>query len=334
MRKVTIVCMVLAISLAFVSVVAGDNNAKETPPNPPMTAVCPEGSFLESTAPGAKCTTCADFRAHDRDFACSTYDNDHCCGSYGCGTYIENAVGSSACFKRSMTSSANVVVPSVIGVVLVLCLVLSCVCVDKDARMTPETRATYFQISYLLCTLIQILVLVAITAYPVQLQADYSAVTGTQTVLLTCVPSFVIQVACSVMAIAMFCSRKSLYGYAANLVGCTASLLGLTAFLVFVRHPHNLLPMVGVDGKTITAYFELDSQYQAWGLIGFACLAHGLVWIVCVIRLLIAACAECACPVRLIRVTTDRQANVQEDRYGLLPSAPVVYAAGTGAIKV
>jgi hypothetical protein len=301
----------------------------------PTLALCPEGYFLDSVAPGATCTSCDTFRMNDPIYACDRDDSFHCCGSYGCGTYVENAIGSSACFKRAMDASVNVAAPSAIGVVLLLLLLGSCVCIDKNRYNqdnTNRTRVVFFQLAYLLCTLTHILVLVATLTYPVQLQADYSAITGTQTALLTCVPPFVIQVMCGVLAISFSCASKHLHGFACSLVGCTASLLGLAAFFLTVHHPNGLVPLIGVDGKTITAHLELDPQYQFWGLFGFACFAHGLLWFVCALRLLLAACAKCTCPVRVVRVS-DHQVNVDGHAYGLLASAPV-YVASDSSVAV
>jgi hypothetical protein len=291
-----------------------------------LTTVCPEGFFLESAAPGATCTSCKDFRADPIQYACWHKDSNHCCGSEGCGTYVANAIGSSACFERSVSMSINVAAPSVIGVFLLLTLLGSCcmVCKDEQSDCTPEFRIAFLHMATLLGTLTNVLTLVVVLAYPVQLRADYSAVTSTQTVLLTCIPPFVVQAVCAMLAIGYSYYNKRLHGCAINLAGCTTSLLSLAAFFTVVRHRNDLVPLMSADGKTIQTHLELDSQYQAWGLLVFACLVHSLLWLVCAYRLLVAGIVTC-----MRSHSIDQQITIDGRSYTALvpPSNPYASAA-------
>jgi hypothetical protein len=253
--------------------------------------VCAEGSFFASTNPGATCTSCSAFRSNAQLYSCDSQDHDHCCGDYGCGTYVVNAIGSTACFVRAFDKSVNVVAPTVIGSVLLLLLVASCCIKCSSDDEAEEGRDTMLQLGYFLTTLTQGLVLGVQTAYPIQLNADYSGVTATQDVLLTCVPALVLHALFGIVAVCLFCSKKKRAALAFDMAGSAAALGSVFVFMTLVRNPGGRVPLMDVDGVTVVRQLRLDPQYQAMGVLAFACMAHGLMLLTCAIKLL----ATCTC---------------------------------------
>jgi hypothetical protein len=243
----------LSARLLFVLVVmmtmALGVNASDTGGQP---AYCPEGSFI---APEGKCYDCNDFRDQVADCG------KDCCGLYGCGTYVANAHGFTACFKRPMNvSAANVAVP--------ICLGLAFVALATCAYYKRREALVCFQAAHFLSTIALIVTTVAACYYPVSLDTvDYSATRRTQNVVLATVLPLLLHALCAVISTCLITPLHD--KFVVLLAGDLAPLIGLAYFCNSVRV--NAGSQVPLTSPTTSTYLllNLDPQYAANGLYYF-----------------------------------------------------------------
>jgi len=272
MPRIHVVIVLLLVLVAVCGVVAdyptrttATTTMTTTGVTPPY---CPEGSFI---SPAGECLGCFDFRDSVADCG------ETCCGKFGCGTYVANAQGYTACFKRSLDgAAANVAVPICLG--MAFFMLVAYVFYDRSSAVTC------FLLAHMVTTIGLIVAVVAACTYPIYLRAvDYSAVTASQDVVLACVPTLLIHVCCAILGACLTKQPRNMY--AVYLVGNAAPLVGLVVFCATLRSAGgSQVPLQNPD-HSAHQMLPLDPRYATNGLYYFMIVTFVVLCLVCAVRI-------------------------------------------------